>query len=337
MWSSRKKTRLLDHNYIGTEHILLGLIHEGDGVAARVVESLGISLTDVRAEVEEVVGRGSKAPSGHIPFTPRAKKVLELSLREALQLGHNYIGTEHILLGLIREGEGVAAQVLVNLGADLSGTRQRVVQLLSDDAGGTAETGERRKTWVEPQSMHAQISAARSLPTCSFCGRDLWDVDHYVEGPNAFICDVCTAAAHFALDDARDDEQVLRLPPRVFGKPPGDDPRALDKIIEAINAVFGPVVSAQSAEYLEDGEVIVPIIMAIRERQKIPVTDVLIHRVRFSTPTTASVDFETVLDAGSRSSQIGTMIQKNKRWLVTRDTIVKSSKRAGVSLPPPNE
>ena len=132
---AQEEARMLNHNYIGTEHILLGLIHEGEGVAAKGLESLGISLEAVRAQVEEIIGQGQQAPSGHIPFTPRAKKVLELSLREALQLGHNYIGTEHILLGLIREGEGVAAQVLVKLGADLNRVRQQVIQLLSGYQG----------------------------------------------------------------------------------------------------------------------------------------------------------------------------------------------------------
>ncbi len=132
---AQEEARMLNHNYIGTEHILLGLIHEGEGVAAKGLESLGISLEGVRAQVEEIIGQGQQAPSGHIPFTPRAKKVLELSLREALQLGHNYIGTEHILLGLIREGEGVAAQVLVKLGADLNKVRQQVIQLLSGYQG----------------------------------------------------------------------------------------------------------------------------------------------------------------------------------------------------------
>jgi len=128
---AQEEARLLNHNYIGTEHILLGLISEGEGVAAKALESLGISLEAVRQQVEEIIGTGSSSPQGHIPFTPRAKKVLELSLREALQLGHNYIGTEHILLGLIREGEGVAAQVLQKLGADLGRVRQQVIQLLS--------------------------------------------------------------------------------------------------------------------------------------------------------------------------------------------------------------
>src|SRR5438132_809679 len=145
---AQEEARMLNHNYIGTEHILLGLIHEGEGVAAKSLESLGISLEGVRSQVEEIIGQGQQAPSGHIPFTPRAKKVLELSLREALQLGHNYIGTEHILLGLIREGEGVAAQVLVKLGADLNRVRQQVIQLLSGYQGkepaaaGTSASGE---------------------------------------------------------------------------------------------------------------------------------------------------------------------------------------------------
>ncbi|MGH3267534.1 MAG: ATP-dependent Clp protease ATP-binding subunit [Trebonia sp.] len=132
---AQEEARMLNHNYIGTEHILLGLIHEGEGVAAKALESLGISQEAVRQQVEEIIGQGQHAPSGHIPFTPRAKKVLELSLREALQLGHNYIGTEHILLGLSREGEGVAAQVLVKLGADLNRVRLQVNQLLQGYQG----------------------------------------------------------------------------------------------------------------------------------------------------------------------------------------------------------
>jgi ATP-dependent Clp protease ATP-binding subunit ClpC len=132
---AQEEAKLLNHNYIGTEHILLGLIHEGEGVAAKALESLGINLDSVRQQVQEIIGQGQQAPAGHIPFTPRAKKVLELSLREALQLGHSYIGTEHLLLGLIREGEGVAAQVLTKLGADTNRVRQQVIQLLSGFQG----------------------------------------------------------------------------------------------------------------------------------------------------------------------------------------------------------
>jgi len=139
---AQEEARMLNQNYIGTEHLLLGLIREQDGIAAKALESLNISLEDVHQQVEELIGRGTYVPTGHIPFTPRAKKVLELSLREALQLGHNYIGTEHILLGLIREGEGVAAQVLLNLGADLEKVRSAVIQLLSGYYGKQGETAE---------------------------------------------------------------------------------------------------------------------------------------------------------------------------------------------------
>jgi ATP-dependent Clp protease ATP-binding subunit ClpC len=138
---AQDEARMLNHNYIGTEHILLGLTREGQGVAARTLESLGISLDAVRQQVEEIIGRGQQAPSGHIPFTPRAKKVLELSLREARQLGHDYIGTEHILLGLIREGDGLAAQVLVNLGVHLDRAREQVIRLLHGGPGAEPAIG----------------------------------------------------------------------------------------------------------------------------------------------------------------------------------------------------
>ncbi len=138
---AQEEANMLNYNYIGTEHLLLGLIREGDGIAAKALESLGISLEAVRQQVEEIIGQGPRAPSGHIAFTARAKTVLELSLREALQLGRDHIGTEHILLGLIREGEGVAAQVLVKLGADLNRIRQRVILLLGDQGEGPVSAG----------------------------------------------------------------------------------------------------------------------------------------------------------------------------------------------------
>ena len=127
---AQEEARMLDHNWIGTEHILLGLVHEGEGVAAKALISLGISLAAMRQAVEDIIGRGAEPPYGHIPFTPRSKKVLELSLREALSLGSDYIGTEHILLALLREGDGVGAQILVSAGVDLNRVRQQVIELL---------------------------------------------------------------------------------------------------------------------------------------------------------------------------------------------------------------
>ena len=155
---AREEARMLNHTYIGTEHILLGLIHEGEGLAAKALESLGISLQAVRQQVEEIIGQGQHAADGHIPFTPRAKKVFELSLRESLRYGH-HIGTEHILLGLIREGDGVAAQVLVKQGADLNRVRQQVRDMLVGPARWTLDddTIDRLEAWGMSLSADDQV------------------------------------------------------------------------------------------------------------------------------------------------------------------------------------
>ncbi|MGI8492178.1 MAG: Clp protease N-terminal domain-containing protein, partial [Acidimicrobiales bacterium] len=166
---AQEEARLLNHNFIGTEHILLGLIHEGEGVAAKALESLGISLEAVREKVEETIGPAGSATTGSPPFTPRAKKVLELSLREALQLGHNYIGTEHMLLGLVREGEGVAAQVLVSLGADLTRVRQQVISLLSGYQSGSGKEGAPAGAGVGASSTEAPAGS----PVLDQFGRNL--------------------------------------------------------------------------------------------------------------------------------------------------------------------
>jgi ATP-dependent Clp protease ATP-binding subunit ClpC len=152
---AQEEARMLNHNYIGTEHILLGLIHEGEGVAARTLQSLGVDLPTVRAQIEEIIGRGQSASTGHVPFTPRAKKVLELSLREAVQLGHKHIGSEHILLGLVREGEGVAAQVLEKLGASLNVVRQKVLELGQEEG------------WFEAAEAPRRPHQAPRCPRCS--------------------------------------------------------------------------------------------------------------------------------------------------------------------------
>jgi ATP-dependent Clp protease ATP-binding subunit ClpC len=160
---AQEEARLLNHNYIGTEHVLLGLVREGEGLAAKALTTMGIGLDAVRGQVEEVIGRGQAAPAGHIPFTPRAKKVLELSLREALQLGHNYIGTEHILLGLLREGEGVAAQVLQKLGAELNRARQVVMRLMGEEGQVPSAT----------PHEEGESEGGLSGPRCPRCNADL--------------------------------------------------------------------------------------------------------------------------------------------------------------------
>jgi Clp amino terminal domain, pathogenicity island component len=204
---AQDEARSHGHDYIGTEHILLGLIHVGDGVAATALESLGISLQTVRAEVEEIIGQGQQAPSGHIPFTRRAKKVLDLSLRESRQLGHNYIGTEHILLGLIREGDGVAAQVLVKLGADPDRVRQQVIQLLHGHQPKepvSARSAARENTPLS--AVQARLAAAEqrlaAIEQRLGIGPDTSDLDDQI----AQVCREKEAAL-----DAKDYEQAAAL------------------------------------------------------------------------------------------------------------------------------
>jgi ATP-dependent Clp protease ATP-binding subunit ClpC len=162
---AQEEARTLDHNYIGTEHILLGLIREGEGVAASALEALGISPADIRGDLEAIIGRGDQAPVGNIPFTPRAKKVLELSLREALQLGHNYIGTEHILLGLVREGEGVGAEVLAKRGATLELVRAEVMTLVAGVEGGEGPAEPREHEEPRCPKCRAPLSESASYRT----------------------------------------------------------------------------------------------------------------------------------------------------------------------------
>ena len=202
----QEEARTLGHNFLGTEHLLLGLVREGDGVAAIALDQLGIRLDDVREKVKESIGPAGSATAGSPPFTPRAKKVLELSLREALQLGHNYIGTEHILLGLVREGEGVAAQVLVGLGADLSGVRQQVIELLAGNIARPVREGARG----------ARPPAPVAFPVCSRCGANL------------------SASARYRL---------LEVPPA--DAEPGRDPlRAAVVYCSQCGTVLGPYVEA---------------------------------------------------------------------------------------------
>jgi ATP-dependent Clp protease ATP-binding subunit ClpC len=189
---AQEESRLLNHNHIGTEHILLGLVGEGRGVAAKALTQMGVSLDVARQKVVEVVGQFGTEATGSPPFTPRAKKVLELSLREALQLDHNYIGTEHLLLGLVREGEGVGARVLLSVGVDQDTVRQTVMQLLAGqvepEAASSSEAVEMTSGgWIARGGSRRR---ARDL-RCSFCGRQPSEVGRLIAGQDAYICEHC--------------------------------------------------------------------------------------------------------------------------------------------------
>jgi hypothetical protein len=330
---AQEEARLLHHNYIGTEHILLGLIRENEGIAARALESLEISLQGVRHEVHERIGRGGgPSPGGHIPFTPRAKKVLELSLREAIGLKHNYIGTEHILLGLIREGEGVGAQVLEKLGADLSRVRDRVLQLLSGYEPGPGDI----PSPVTTAALSAPSAVVDATSHCSFCGRDLWDVDHHLAGDRATICPECLVAGQRAIEQAASAPEStlgpVHLPPRVSGPEPAETD-AGSAVALAITTLFDDSATLQArADALEDGDTLAPLLDEARARRPVPTTQVRVLRVRFLDEHRARVRFAFVF-GNSQFPVDGVAVKAGDRWRVSRETFCRVMAMAGVRCP----
>jgi hypothetical protein len=323
---AQEEARLLNHNYIGTEHILLGLLHEGEGVAAQALIAVGVSTESARLQVEEIIGHGGEVPSGHIPFTPRAKKVLEFSLREAIQLGHNHIGTEHILLGLIREGEGVAAQVLVKLGADLQRVRQAVIQLVSggtkSDEGVAVDVA---TTYIEPAPRRVVIHGPRA--GCMFCGRDLYEVERAVtNATGVLLCKDCAWLAIQTMERAPAPTapvQPLRMPPRVFGEAPDD------RAVAEITALFG---ERWGVENVEGGEALTEVGETLRARwgNRSDVT-MQVERIRFLTPDDAAVRF--VISALPQQPFDGRARRDAGRWLIGRETFCQIAALGGVPCP----
>jgi len=336
---AQEEARLLNHSFIGTEHILMGLIHEGEGVAAKALEQLEMSLEAVREKVEETVVLSGTAPTGSPPFTPRAKKVLELSLREAMQLGHNYIGTEHMLLGLVREGEGVAAAVLVSLGADLARVRQQVIQLLSGYEGKesvSAGPGSSSETPSAPWRRAASGTTAIGRHggwrgACSFCGRDLWEVGRYVSAGVATICEDCVTTAATALEEGETAPGgEVPFPPRLFGTAPDD--RAVEEVVAAFRSTFGPAPRERDA--LEDPEDLEPYLAEAGQRHPVRPSPTRVERLRFLDDDTAEVEFVLGLLDGPAFPFDGRAVRRGNRWLVTRDTVVRVLQSAGVVVPP---
>jgi ClpA/ClpB-like protein len=326
---AQEEARLLNHNYIGTEHLLLGLLREDEGIAAQALDALGVSTERARHEVEAIIGHGDRVPSGHVPFTPRAKKVLELSLREAIQLGHNYIGTEHILLGLVREGEGVAATVLVKLGADLERVRRQVVQLLTAH-GNEPDVAQKAVHFApaEAEARRQRVVIGGPRDGCMFCGRDLYEVERAVaSSTGALLCKDCAWLALQTMERAAAPTvplQPLRMPPRVFGGAPDDD------AVAEITALFG---EHWGVDHVEGGEALTEVGDALRARWGYR-TDVTMHvdRIRFLTPNEAAVRF--VISALPEQPFDGRVRREGERWLIGRETFCQVAALGGVPCPP---
>jgi Clp amino terminal domain, pathogenicity island component len=320
---AQEEARLLSHNYIGTEHLLLGLIREPESVAAQALRSLDVSLESARSQVEQMIGRGGEVQAGHIPFTPRAKKVLELSLREALALGHDYIGTEHILLGIIREARGVGAQVLANLGADLSRARQAVIDLLAGRTSDVLVAASGPAQWV---AVSRQVSGRARLRACALCGRDLWDVERYVQSVGAAVCSDCAAAAHVALQSDRTTRAVT-LPPRGYGQPapPSED-------LAAIGAAFHAAFELDP-EAVEDSARLIPLAERLAARNPGVRAECHVERVRLTGPDEADVRFWlSVEPMGFRLEHEGRAVRRDDRWKVARETFLQVLRQGGATL-----
>jgi hypothetical protein len=317
---AQEEARLLNHNYIGTEHLLLGLINDDGGIGARALRSLGVSLEEARAHVHEAVGYGSAHPSGHIPFTDRAKKVLEYSLREALQLGHNYIGTEHILLALIREGEGVAAQVLGRLGIDLNATRAAVMDLVADKADFVSQAMSAHVSFA-PTDVAVAFDASDDAARCAFCGRDLWEAAHFVFGEAAAMCDRCISAAHDGLAKAPPDRQLVFLPVRITGDAPDD--RSTDAITDVLTRVSHAASAAEILEHIaadaSPDTLTTDIEQLLRRANTLPAATLRIDRVRFAGADSATVRVSHVSTetVSVQSVHDIAVVRRDGRWLLT--------------------
>ncbi len=341
---AQEEARLLNHSFIGTEHILLGLIQEQDGVAAKALAAMGVTVDRTRARVEETIQPlAGASETGSPPFTPRAKKVLELSLRQALQLGHNYIGTEHILLGLIEEGEGVACQVLVALGVNPSELRREVIQRL----GGPHEEERATSGWQAtsgPTSRNVVLQRASSgarvgpmgprlFTVCLLCGRDLWEVSHYVTNGSVNVCDVCVTDSANLLEGAVSEERSLTLPPRVFGEVPDDN--AVGDVILAAAKVFEGKSDEELPLFLEDADALRPFMQQARQRVATQDITVAVRRIPFDSADVAWMELTIRLGGGGPQVGVEGPIRRIEgRWMVTRELMTDIVGRAGVPVPP---
>lgn len=317
---AQEEARLLNHDFIGTEHILLGLTGEGRGVAARALASHGMTLEVLREKTGELVGPVLTDPPVSPPFTPRSKSVLELAFRESLRLQHNYIGTEHLLLALINEGEGVGAQVLISLGTDLGVLRDSVIALMS---GASPE--------ISVASRPIPAEPRRLL--CSLCGRDTWESAHYLSADPVTLCAECIETVHQALNNTAADVQRIALPPRVFGTPPTED--SVESIASLVSTAFvWDSDPEQLRQQIEDFDELYPFLTLAQARPGLHIIGADVQAIRFIDESSAAIQLRT-FHASTSSQWTGRVRMIDGRWLVSRNTVAEMLRDRGIPVPRP--
>ncbi len=335
---AQEEARLLNHSYIGTEHILLGLISAEDGVASHVLTELGATLAVIRDRVEKTIGLTAGQGTGSPPFTPRAKKVLELALRESNQLGHTKIGTEHLLLGLIREGEGVGCQALVGLGVELSEVRQRVIQHLAETEGGQGSQEPSRRISTPVGSRSAKVV------TCSFCGLAPPESGQMITGSNAFICENCIRRWYMRLGPPSNTVLPGRHSTPLIAPPTGFEPKGADEARAQIRTAFAasrtPGDDGRSVPAVEKGGDLGPTLALANERHRGVIGDghdvlVSADEIHFYDQERALVSFSILM--GQRlllGGQQGEALLINGEWKMARSTFCRLMNLAGIACPP---
>ena len=337
---AQEEARLAGHNHIGTEHLLLGLL--ADGVAADALLAAGVTLDPLREQVSQVVALSAGGPGqpGSPPFTTRAKKVLEIALRESLGRGSSTISPGDLLLGILREGAGVAAQVLTAMGVDLEALRVDVLARLAaqpprPESGTAATTG---STFMGRGTGRAAVGVGRVVPgrqtdACSWCGRDTWEVSHFVSNGSVLICEVCITDAAEAMRSAPEDEHRVTLPPRIFGTVPEDDAPAA--ILQAVDAFMADEPDGGWGPFVEDAETVAPALLQARNTAAVSGASAVVRRMRFVSPTTAWILLTVHLGPSLGGFPFEGPVRKlDGSWKVTRELAAAMLGAAGIELPP---
>ncbi len=341
---AQDEARLLGHGFIGTEHVLLGLMHEGETEEA--LTAAGVTLERLRDQISKTITLTVAGTPGSPPFTPRAKKVLELSLREMVSRGANSIEPGDLLLGLLREGEGVGVQALVTLGVDLAALRQHVLDRSSSRPSEPGVRPEGLGGWRSrapaslgivgiPSGMPLGpgMAIGRRFETCVLCGRDLWEVQHFVSDGNLMVCGECIADASRVIQEAPAEVHRLMLPPRVFGAVP--HPEAQSEIVTAVGYVVGPEPEEGRGPYLEDAEALRLPMMRAGDRLPPGGAKGVVRRIRFISADTAWVELTVQLGEGRGGFPFqGPVRRIDGKWKVTRQLLATMLGRIGIQIPP---